>query len=75
MVDVIARAVRAARRDRARDLTPERLLTLLWSSPERLAAAAPDLSATERDALQRPPGESLDPGRRGPARRGGRAAG
>ena len=56
MVDVIARAVRAARRERARDLTPERLLTLLWSSPERLAAAAPDLSATDRDALQRPPG-------------------
>jgi DNA helicase IV len=56
MVDVIARAVRAARRDRSRDLTPERLLTLLWSSPERLAAAAPDLSAADRDALQRRPG-------------------
>ena len=32
---------RAARPDRDSDLTPERLLTLLWSSPERLAAAAP----------------------------------
>ena len=55
MVDVIARAVRSARRDRVRDLTPERLLTLLWSSPERLAAAAPELTATERAALLREP--------------------
>ena len=58
MVEVIARAVRAVRRGRARhDVTPERLLTLLWSSPERLAAAAPELSATERAALYRQPGE------------------
>ena len=58
MVEVIARAVRAVRRGRARhDVTPERLLTLLWSSPERLAAAAPELSATERTALYRQPGE------------------
>ena len=58
MVEVIARAVRAVRRGRARhDVTPERLLTLLWSSPERLAAAAPELSATERAALYRRPGE------------------
>ena len=58
MVEVIARAVRAVRRDRAgKDVTPERLLTLLWSSPERLAAAAPELSATERAALYRRPGE------------------
>jgi DNA helicase IV len=58
MAEVIARAVRAARRDRARpDLTPERLLTLLWSSPDRLAAAAPELSATERAALHREPGD------------------
>ena len=56
MVEVIARAVRAARRERVRDLTPERLLTMLWSSPERLAAAAPDLTATERAALRRDPG-------------------
>ena len=75
MVEVIARAVRAVRRDRARkDVTPERLLTLLWSSPERLAAAAPELSATERAALYRRAGRALDPGRRGAARRGGRPA-
>ncbi len=55
MVDVIARAVRAAQRDRRRDLTPERLLTLLWSAPERLASAAPQLTAAERELLQRPP--------------------
>ena len=58
MVEVIARAVRAVRRERTRkDTTPERLLTMLWSSPERLAAAAPELSATERAALYRRPGE------------------
>ena len=58
MVEVIDRAVRAVQRDRTgRDVTPERLLTLLWSSPERLAAAAPELSATERSALYRRPGE------------------
>ncbi len=58
MADVLARAVRAVRRDRSKaDVTPERLLTLLWSSPERLAAAAPDLSAAERAALYREPGE------------------
>jgi DNA helicase IV len=56
MVEVIARAVRNVRRDRVRhDVTPERLLTLLWSSPDRLAAAAPELSATERAALSRRP--------------------
>lgn len=38
------------------NVTPERLLTLLWSSPERLAAAAPELSAAQRAALYRPPG-------------------
>ena len=58
MVEVIARAVRAVRRERTRkDTTPERLLTMLWSSPDRLAAAAPELSATERAALYRRPGE------------------
>ncbi len=56
MVEVIARAVRAARRERVRDLTPERLLTTLWSSPERLAAAAPGLTDDERAALRRDPG-------------------
>ena len=58
MAKVIARAVRAVRRDKTRrDATPERLLTLLWSSPEQLAAAAPELSATERAALYRRPGD------------------
>ena len=58
MVEVIARAVRALRRDRARkDVTPERLLSMLWSSPERLAAAAPQLSEGERAALYRQPGD------------------
>ena len=65
MADVIARAVRDVRRERGagstrrkdRDITPEWLLTLLWSSPERLAAAAPDLPANERAALHRPPGQ------------------
>ena len=58
MAEVIARAVRTVRRDRTeQDVTPERMLTLLWSSPERLAAAAPDLSAPERAALYREPGD------------------
>ena len=58
MVDVIARAARGVRQERARhDVTPERLLTLLWSSPERLAAASPELSDPERAALHRPPGQ------------------
>ncbi|HEY5979389.1 MAG TPA: AAA family ATPase [Microlunatus sp.] len=56
MAEVIARAVRSARRDRARDITPERLLAMLWSSPERLAAAAPELTPTERAVLHREPG-------------------
>ena len=37
-------------------LTPQRLLTELFASPERLAAAAPDLDPAERDALRRAPG-------------------
>jgi DNA helicase IV len=58
MAQVIARAVRAVHRDRSRaEITPERLLTLLLSDPERLAAAAPELSATERTALYRQPGQ------------------
>ena len=36
-------------------LTPERLLTELYSSPERLAAAARGLPAPERDLLARDP--------------------
>ncbi|HET9873480.1 MAG TPA: AAA family ATPase [Propionibacteriaceae bacterium] len=57
MAEVIARAVRGLRRERGRrDVTPERLLTLLWSSPDRLASVAPELSAGERAALQRAPG-------------------
>jgi len=57
MTKVIERAVRRLRRDReSRDLTPERLLTLLWSSAERLLAAAPELSPDDRAALFRPPG-------------------
>lgn len=58
MVEVIARAVRAARRDRDRhEVTPEWLLALLWSDPERLAHAAAGLAATERAALYRRPGD------------------
>ena len=57
MVEVIARAVRGVRRERRRDVTLERLLTRLWSSPGELAAAAPDLSESERAALHREPGE------------------
>jgi hypothetical protein len=57
MVEVIARAVRQLRRERGgKDLTPEGLLTLLWSSPERLAAAAPELSEADRASLSRRPG-------------------
>ena len=61
MVEVIARAVRSAQRERVRDLTPERLLTMLWSSPKRLAAAAPDLTGDERSLLQRGPDRRWTP--------------
>ncbi len=37
-------------------LTPQRLVEGLWTSPERLAAAAPELSDAERAALLRPAG-------------------
>jgi DNA helicase IV len=37
-------------------LTPQRLLEELFASPERLAAAAPNLTAAERAALLREPG-------------------
>jgi DNA helicase IV len=37
-------------------LTPQRLLEELFASPERLAAAAPALTAAERAALLREPG-------------------
>jgi DNA helicase IV len=36
------------------ELTPQLLVSLLFSSPERLAGAAPDLSDAERGALLRP---------------------
>lgn len=38
-------------------LTPQRLLTDLWASPRRLAAAAPRLSDSERDLLLRRPAD------------------
>jgi DNA helicase IV len=54
MAGVIARAATMLRRrPGGRDLTPERLLSTLWSSPDLLAATAPELSATERAALRR----------------------
>jgi DNA helicase IV len=37
-------------------LTPQRLITDLFESKERLEAAAPGLEAADRDALLRPPG-------------------
>lgn len=37
-------------------LTPQRLLTELYASPERLAAAAPHLDGDDRDLLHRGPG-------------------
>ncbi|MDH6121836.1 AAA family ATPase [Kitasatospora sp. GAS204B] len=42
-------------------LTPQRLLTELFASPDRLAAAAPQLSAVERQALLRAPGGGWSP--------------
>jgi DNA helicase IV len=43
------------------ELTPERFLTELFASPERLKAAAPDLSDAERAALLRAPGSPWTP--------------
>lgn len=42
-------------------LTPQRLLESLFARPERLAAAAPELSAAERAALARPAGSPWTP--------------
>ena len=42
-------------------LTPQQLLTDLFASAERLAAAAPHLSAEERQLLLRDPGEGWSP--------------
>lgn len=42
-------------------LTPQRLLTELYASPERIAAAAPQFTADERDLLLRPPGGGWTP--------------
>ncbi|MEQ4205659.1 UvrD-helicase domain-containing protein [Actinopolymorpha sp. B9G3] len=43
------------------ELTPERFLTDLFRSPERLDAAAPDFTAAERAALVRAPGHPWTP--------------
>ena len=42
-------------------LTPQRLLESLFTKPERLAAAAPELSAAERELLARPAGSPWTP--------------
>lgn len=42
-------------------LTPQRLLESLFAKPERLAAAAPELSAAERALLARPAGSPWTP--------------
>ena len=51
-----SRDVRSALEEFWPVLTPQRLLTDLFASPERLAAAAPDFSSADRDALLRQPG-------------------
>ena len=50
------REVRAALEEFWPALTPQRLLTDLFASKERLEAAAPDLDPADRDALLREPG-------------------
>jgi DNA helicase IV len=42
-------------------LTPQRLLESLWTHPERLEAAAPELTAEERALLARPAGSPWTP--------------
>jgi len=42
-------------------LTPQQLVADLWASPERLAAAAPHLTAAERALLRRPRGAPWTP--------------
>ncbi|QQN77332.1 HelD family protein [Streptomyces sp. XC 2026] len=53
--------VRAALRRLWPPLTPQRLLTDLFASPDRLAAAAPQLTAGERELLLRAPGGGWSP--------------
>ena len=55
-------------------LTPQRLVGDLLSDPQRLAAAAPRMSAADRAALHRAAGRAVDAGRRTAAGRGSRAA-
>jgi DNA helicase IV len=43
------------------ELTPQRLLADLYAAPERLASAAPQLSAADRAALVRAPGGGWSP--------------
>ncbi len=62
MVEVVARAARLLRRDGARkDLLPARLVARLWTDPDFLAEAAPELDAAERAALGREPGADWTP--------------
>ncbi|MBO0774704.1 MAG: AAA family ATPase [Actinobacteria bacterium] len=56
-----SREVRAALEEFWPALTPQRLLTDLFSSPQRLAAAAPGFSAGDRAALVREPGAGWTP--------------
>ncbi|CAL9406246.1 hypothetical protein SUDANB171_01558 [Streptomyces sp. enrichment culture] len=53
--------VRAALRRLWPPLTPQRLLTDLFASPDRLATAAPQLTAGERELLLRAPGGGWSP--------------
>jgi DNA helicase IV len=52
------RAVRAALEEFWPALTPQRLVSDLFESKERLEAAAPGLDAADRDALLRAPGDA-----------------
>jgi DNA helicase IV len=56
-----SREVRAALEEFWPALTPQRLLTDLFASPGRLAAAAPWLPEADRAALQREPGGGWSP--------------
>ncbi len=51
-------------------LTPQQLLTDLYAAPDRIATAAPGLTAAEQALLARGSDGRLDPGRRAAARRG-----
>jgi DNA helicase IV len=54
-------AVRAAIRALWPILTPQRLISDLFADPDRLAAAAPRMSAADRAALHRPPAAPWTP--------------